>query len=262
MGLLAELKRIIDDESRVIAEKAELERRHGFGYNVPSLPEVVVFPKSREEIVRLLRFANVNGVPVPFGQGSSLEGQVAPLRGGISLDTRLMNRVLEVRPDDFLARVEAGVTHGQLNARLQEHGLFFPVDPGWDASFGGMAATNASGTNAVRYGTMRDCMNLEVVLADGTVMHTGGLAMKSRQGYHLTGLFVGSEGTLGVFTEVVVRLYPLPERVLAARAVFPSVDAASRAAVAVIRSGMQIGRVELVDRRSVEAVNRYKKTPS
>jgi D-lactate dehydrogenase (cytochrome) len=168
---------------------------------------------------------------------------------------------LEVRPDDFLARVEAGVTHGQLNARLQEHGLFFPVDPGWDASFGGMAATNASGTNAVRYGTMRNqVMNLEVVLADGTVMHTGGLAMKSSAGYHLTGLFVGSEGTLGVFTEVVVRLYPLPEKVLAARAVFPSVDAASRAAVAVIRSGMQIGRVELVDRRSVEAVNRYKKT--
>jgi D-lactate dehydrogenase (cytochrome) len=171
VGLLAELKRIIDDESRVLAGKAELERHgRGFGYNVPSLPDVVVFPKSREEIVRLLRFANVNGVPVvPFGQGSSLEGQVAPLRGGMSLDTRLMNRVLEVRPDDFLARVEAGVTHGQLNARLQEHGLFFPVDPGWDASFGGMAATNASGTNAVRYGTMRDqVMNLEVVLADGT----------------------------------------------------------------------------------------------
>ena len=125
MGLLAELKRIIDDESRVIAGKAELERHgRGFGYNVPSLPEVVVFSKSWEEIVRLLRFANVNGVPVvPFGQGSSLEGQVAPLRGGISLDTKLMNRVLEVRPDDFLARVEAGVTHGQLNARLQEHGL-------------------------------------------------------------------------------------------------------------------------------------------
>ena len=263
MGLLAELKRIIDDESRVIAGKAELERHgRGFGYSVPSLPEVVVFPKSREEIVRLLRFANVNGVPVvPFGQGSSLEGQAAPLRGGISLDTRLMNRVLEVRPDDFLARVEVGVTHGQLNARLQEHGLFFPVDPGWDASFGGMAATNASGTNAVRYGTMRhQVMSLEVVLADGTVMHTGGLAMKSSAGYDLTGLFVGSEGTLGVFTEVVVRLYPLPEKVLAARAVFPSVDAASRAAVAVIRSGMQIGRVELVDPRSVEAVNRYKKT--
>ena len=155
MGLLAELKRIIDDESRVIAE-AELEHGRGFGYNVPSLPEVVVFPKSREEIVRPPRFRHVNGVPWCRSDRAAVWRQVAPLRGGISLDTRLMNRVLEVRPDDFLARVEAGVTHGQLNARLQEHGLFFPVDPGWDASFGGMAATNASGTNAVRYGTMRD----------------------------------------------------------------------------------------------------------
>src|ERR671915_1976848 len=263
MDLLAELRNIVPDEDRVYVEGEEVER-HGrvFSYHEPHSPDAVVFPKNRDEVVELLRFANGHGVPVvPYGEGSSLEGNTIPLRGGISLDLSLMNEILEVRPEDFVARVEPGVTHGTLNERLKEHGLFFPVDPGWDASLGGMAATNASGTNAVRYGVMRDqVLGLEVVLADGTMMQPGGMAMKSSAGYDLTSLFVGSEGTLGVFTEVVVRLYPLPERVLAARAVFPSVDAASRAAVAVIRSGMQIGRVELVDRRSVEAGNRDKKT--
>jgi D-lactate dehydrogenase (cytochrome) len=210
----------------------------------------------------LLSFCNEHGVPVvPFGQGSSLEGQTIPKEGGVSLDLARMDAILEVRPDDFLARVQPGLTHESLNARLREHGLFFPVDPGWDASLGGMAATNASGTNAVRYGTMRDqVLGLEVVLADGTVMRTGGLAMKSSAGYNLTALFVGSEGTLGVFTEMVLRLYPIPEHVLAARAVFPSVEAAGRTAVAVIRSGTQVGRCELVDARTVQAVNSYKGT--
>jgi len=172
-----------------------------------------------------------------------------------------MDAVVEVRPDDFVARVQPGVTHERLNAELKEHGLFFPVDPGWDASLGGMAGTNASGTNAVRYGVMRDqVLDLEVVLADGTIMRTGGLAMKSSAGYHLTGLFVGSEGTLGVFTELALRLYPVPEKVIAARAVFPGIEEAGRAAVAMIRSGMQIGRVELVDARTIEAVNAYKGT--
>jgi D-lactate dehydrogenase (cytochrome) len=172
-----------------------------------------------------------------------------------------MNEILEVRPEDFVARVEPGVTHGQLNERLKEHGLFFPVDPGWDASLGGMAATNASGTNAVRYGAMRDqVLGLEVVLVDGTVMRTGGMAMKSSAGYDLTRLFVGSEGTLGVFTEITLRLYPIPESAVAARAVFPGIEAAGQAAVSMIRSGMQIGRVELVDARTVEAVNAYKGT--
>jgi D-lactate dehydrogenase (cytochrome) len=198
---------------------------------------------------------------VPFGQGSSLEGHTIPRHGGISLDTRLMGEILDIRPEDFVARVEPGVTHGKLNARLREYGLFFPVDPGWDASLGGMAATNASGTNAVRYGAMRDqVLGLEIVLADGTVMKTGGMAMKSAAGYNLTGLFVGSEGTLGAFTQITPRLYPIPEYVLAVRAVFPGIEAAGRAAVATIRSGMRIGRVELVDARTVEAVNAYKGT--
>jgi D-lactate dehydrogenase (cytochrome) len=263
VNLLAGLTNIVP-EDQILTEGEELER-HGrafFTYHAPHRPDAVVFPKSRDEVVEILRFANERGIPVvPFGQGSSLEGHTIPKEGGISLDTRLMNEILDVRPEDFVARVEPGVTHGKLNVRLEEHGLFFPVDPGWDASLGGMAATNASGTNAVRYGAMRDqVLGLEVVLADGTVMRTGGMAMKSSAGYNLTGLFVGSEGTLGVFTEIILRLYPTPEYILAARAVFWDIEAAGRAAVAIIRSGMQIGRVELVDARTVEAVNAYKGT--
>src|SRR5215213_2317833 len=263
MDLVSELRDILP-EDRIRADGEEVERHGGgiFTYHDAHPPDAVVFPKDRDEVVNLLRFASERGVPVvPFGQGSSLEWQTIPTRGGISVDFGLMDEILEIRPGDFLARVQPGVTHGTLNGRLEEHGLFFPVDPGWDASLGGMVATNASGTNAVRYGAMRDqVLGLEVVLADGTVMRTGGMAMKSSAGYNLTGLFVGSEGTLGVFTEIVLRLYPIPEHVLAARATFPSIEAAGRASVAMIRSGMQIGRVELVDPRTVEAVNAYKGT--
>jgi D-lactate dehydrogenase (cytochrome) len=263
MDLLAELRNIIPDGDRICVDGEELER-HGrvFSYHAPRPPEAVVFPKSKAEVVEILRFANRLGLPVvPYGEGSSLEGHTIPVYGGISLDMSLMNDILEVRPEDFVARVEPGVTHGQLNEHLKDHGLFFPVDPGWDASLGGMAATNASGTNAVRYGAMRDqVLGLEVVLADGTVMRTGGMAMKSSAGYNLTGLFVGSEGTLGVFTELTLRLYPIPESSVAVRAVFPDIEAAGRAAVSMIRSSIQIGRVELVDARTVEAVNAYKGT--
>jgi D-lactate dehydrogenase (cytochrome) len=263
MDLLSELRSIVpEDRIRTDAEAIERHGRAFFTYLAPHAPDAVVFPKSREEVVEILRFADGRGVPVvPFGEGSSLEGHTIPIRGGISLDLGLMDEILEVRPDDFVARVQPGVTHGELNGHLKEHGLFFPVDPGWDASLGGMAATNASGTNAVRYGAMRDrVLGLEAVLADGTVIRTGGMSMKSSAGYNLTGLFVGSEGTLCVFTELILRLQPIPEQVLAARAVFPSIEAAGRAAVAMIRSGMQIGRLELVDARTVEAVNAYKNT--
>src|ERR687898_5535 len=263
MDLLTELRNIVPDEDRVSIDEEELER-HGrvFSYHAPHSPDAVVFPETRDEVVEILRFSNGRGVPVvPYGEGSSLEGNTIPLRGGISLDFSLMNEILEVRPEDFVVRVEPGVTHGKLNERLEEHGLFFPVDPGWDASLGGMAATNASGTNAVRYGAMRDqVLGLEVVLADGMVMRTGGMAMKSSAGYNLTALFVGSEGTLGVFTEITLRLYPIPEHVLAARSVFPDIERAGRAAVAMIRSGMQVGRCELVDARTIQAVNAYKGT--
>src|ERR671916_2662361 len=264
MALVTELRKILPDEDAVFADGGEVER-HGssvFTYHDPRPPDAVVYPKSSDEVAALLRFCNERGVPVvPFGQGSSLEGQTIPKNGGVSLDLARMDAILEVRPDDFLARVQPGLTHESLNARLEEYGLFFPVDPGWDASLGGMAATNASGTNAVRYGAMRDqVLGLEVVLADGTVMRTGGMAMKSSAGYNLTALFVGSEGTLGVFTEIVLRLYPIPQSAVAARTIFPDVETAGRAAVAMIRSGMQIGRLELVDARTVEAVNAYKGT--
>jgi len=263
MDLISELANVVPRE-RLHTGGEEAERHGGgfFTYHAPSPPDVVVYPESGAEVVEVLRYADERGVPVvPFGQGSSLEGHTIPVRGGISLDLGRMDQILEVRPDDFVARVEPGVTHGKLNAALKERGLHFPVDPGWDASIGGMAGTNASGTNAVRYGAMRDqVLGLEVVLPGGKVMHTGGLAMKSSAGYNLTGLFVGSEGTLGVFAQITLRLYPIPEHVLAARSVFPDVEAAARAAVAVIRSGMQIGRVELVDARTVEAVNAYKGT--
>ena len=263
MDLLAGLAGVLPGD-RIVSDADELERHGGgiFTYHAPRLPDAVVCPESRDEVAQVLRFANERGVPVvPFGEGSSLEAHTIPVHGGISLDLGRMDEIVEVRPDDFVVRVQPGVTHEHLNAKLKEHGLFFPVDPGWDASLGGMAGTNASGTNAVRYGVMRDqVLDLEVVLADGTVMRTGGMAMKSSAGYHLTGLFVGSEGTLGVFTELTLRLYPVPEKVLAARAIFPGIEEAGRAAVAMIRSGMQVGRVELVDARTIEAVNAYKGT--
>ena len=263
MDLLEDLRSILP-ENRIVAEGEEIDRHGGgiFTYHASRAPDAVVYPRSRDEVVEVLRFANEHRVPVvPFGEGSSLEAHTIPISGGISLDLSGMDEIVEVRPDDFLARVQPGVTHEQLNAMLKEQGLLFPVDPGWNAAIGGMAGTNASGTNAVRYGVMRDqVLDLEVVMAGGTVMRTGGMAMKSSAGYHLTGLFVGSEGTLGVFTEITLRLYPIPERILAGRAVFPDIESAGRAAIAMIRTGMPIGRVELVDARTVEAVNAYKGT--
>jgi D-lactate dehydrogenase (cytochrome) len=263
MDLLAGLGTILP-EDRVVSGGDDLERHGGgvFTYHAPVHPDAVVYPESRDEIVGVLRFANEHLIPiVPFGKGSSLEAHTLPVHGGISLDLGRMDRILEVRPDEFIARVHPGLTHGALNAALAEHGLLFPVDPGWDASLGGMAGTNASGTNAVKYGVMRDqVLGAEAVLADGTVMRTGGMAMKSSAGYDLTGLFVGSEGTLGVLTELILRLYPLPGWTVAARAVFPDIEAAGRAAVAMIRTGMRIGRVELVDARTIDAVNTYKGT--
>ena len=264
MDLAVELEAFIPEKDRIATGGEELKRHAGgfFTYHAPHAPDAVVFPKDREEVVELLRFADERGVPVvPFGAGSSLEGHTIPLQGGISLDFRLMDEILELRPDDFIVRVQPGVTREQLNAALREHGLFFPVDPGWDASLGGMTATNASGTNAVRHGAMRDrVLGLEVVLAGGRVMRTGGLSMKSSADYNLTALFVGSEGTLGVFTEITLKLEAVPERILAARVTFPDIERAGRAAVEMVRSGMQIGRVELVDARTIEAVNTYKGT--
>lgn len=263
MELAQQLKQLLQDDERV-STSTSLREQHGrdLTYHAPRLPDVVVFPKSTEEVSRVLAFANENKIPVvPFGAGSSLEGHVIPVMGGISLDMTLMDQVIELRPEDFVARVQPGLRRQELNRRLKKYGLFFPVDPGADATIGGMAATNASGTNAVRYGVMKDrVLGLEVVLADGRVVRTGSMAVKSSAGYQLTNLFVGSEGTLGVITEVTLKLAGLPEATVAARAVFNSVDEAGQAAVDMIHSGLMIGRVELVDALTIRAVNRSKET--
>lgn len=228
-------------------------------YHPPHLPDVVVFPESRDEVIQVMKFADRHQIPVtPFGVGSSLEGHVIPSKGGISLDLQQMNRILEIRPEDFQVRVQPGVTRTQLNQQLKKYGLFYPVDPGADATIGGMVATNASGTTSVRYGVTRDqVLELEVVLADGRVLQTGSGAAKSSSGYHLPGLFVGSEGTLGVFTEIRLKVCGIPESILSARAVFPGIRPAVRAAQSILSAGIPVARLELVDSRAIQQVNHY-----
>jgi D-lactate dehydrogenase (cytochrome) len=227
-------------------------------FEVPP-PDAVVFCESNADVADAVRLAGGHGVAViPFGVGSSLEGHLLAVQGGISLDLSRMNRILAVNAEDLTVTVQAGVTRQQLNREIKDTGLFFPIDPGADASLGGMAATRASGTNAVRYGTMREnVLGLTVVTASGDVVRTGTRAKKSSAGYDLTRLFVGSEGTLGVMTEVTLRLYPLPEAVSAAVCHFPTVDAAVRATIEVIQMGVPIARCELLDANAVRAVNRH-----
>jgi D-lactate dehydrogenase (cytochrome) len=255
--LLLEMKKRTSEKRATQNETILRQHSSDESYHSPVLPDVVVYPSSTEEISSIMSFANENKIPVvPFGAGSSLEGHCIPVKGGISLNFQEMNQILEVRPDDFLVKVQPGVSRTQLNLALKKYGLFFPVDPGADATIGGMAATNASGTTSVKYGIMRDQVrNLKVVLADGQVIQTGSLAAKSSAGYHLTSMFVGSEGTLGVFTEITLKVYGIPEAVLAARCTFPSVQSAVEAASGVLGSGTGIARIELVDERSIVQVN-------
>ncbi|MDH2237096.1 FAD-binding protein [Pigmentiphaga sp. GD03639] len=224
-------------------------------------PDAVVFAESTEDVVAAVQACAAHGVPlIAYGSGSSLEGHVLAIEGGITLDVSRMNRVLSVNPDDLTVTVQAGVTRKQLNNEIRDTGLFFPIDPGADASLGGMAATRASGTNAVRYGTMRDnIVSLTVVTAQGKVIRTARRAKKSSAGYDLTRLFIGSEGTLGIITEVTVRLYPQPEAVSAAVCNFPSVDAAVAAVIQTIQMGIPVARVELLDTATVRALNLYSK---
>ncbi|WP_026576640.1 FAD-binding oxidoreductase [Bacillus sp. UNC438CL73TsuS30] len=262
MVLLDELRKILPEEQVTVNSTVLEQHSKDESYHTPHLPDVVVYPKNKEEVSAVLKFANDHEIPVtPFGFGSSLEGHVIPYQGGISLDFQLMNQVLEVRPNDFLVRVQPGVTRTQLNKELKKYGLFFPVDPGADATVGGMAATNASGTTSVRYGVMRDQVrDLEVVLADGRIIHTGSMTAKSSSGYHITGLFVGSEGTLGAFTELTLRVYGIPEVISAARAVFPSVEEAVATVTDILSAGIQMARIELVDARSIKQVNLHNQT--
>lgn len=262
MDLLSELRKLLDEDQVTINPTVLEQHSKDESYHAPHLPDVVVFAKDKTDVSKVMKFANEHEIPVvPFGLGTSLEGHVIPYQGGISIDFQLMNQIVEVRANDLLVRVQPGVTRSQLNKELSKYGLFFSVDPGADATLGGMASTNASGTTAVRYGVMRDQVrDLEVVLADGTIIRTGGLSAKSSAAYNLTGLFVGSEGTLGLFTELTLRVYGIPEATMAARAVFPSVKNAVDAAVSIISTGIPVARIELVDALSVKQVNLHSKT--
>ncbi len=224
-------------------------------------PEAVVYCESTEDVAAVVALADAHAVPViPFGVGSSLEGHLLAVQGGVSIDLSRMNKIIAVQPEDLTVTVQAGVTRKQLNDEIRHAGLFFPIDPGADASLGGMSATRASGTNAVRYGTMREnVLGLTVVTASGGVIHTGTRARKSSAGYDLTRLMVGSEGTLGVMTEITLRLYPLPEAISAATCTFPSIDAAVRTTIQIIQMGIPIARCELLDTHAVRAVNRHSK---
>lgn len=243
------------------ADGEAIRAQHGRdeAHHTPRLPDAVAFPETVEEVRRIVTLCAGTGTPItPFAVGSSLEGQVVPQRGGISLDMTRMNRILAVNEADLDAIVQPGVTRTALNAHLRDTGLFFSVDPGADASMGGMAATRASGTNAVRYGTMRETvMALQVVLADGRVIRTGSRARKSAAGYDLTKLFVGSEGTLGVITELTVRLWGQPETVVAAVCPFPDIRAAVDATILTIQAGLPLARIELLDEVQIRGFNAY-----
>ncbi len=256
--VIATLKKAFGDR---LSTTAAVRETHGKDqtWNPGATPDAVVFVQSTAEVQQAVQACHQHRVPViAYGAGTSLEGHFSAPFGGISIDLSGMNRVLEVNAGDLDARVEAGVTRKQLNADLRDQGLFFPVDPGADATIGGMAATRASGTNAVRYGTMREnVMGLTAVMADGSVIRTGGRARKSSAGYDLTRLLVGSEGTLGIITEVTLRLYGIPESIIAGVCPFPSVEACCNVTMAAIQMGLPVARIELVDAEHIKAFNAY-----
>ena len=257
-GLVAELKALLGDRSTT--SPTELEHHsHGESWHTPGAPDAVVFPLSTEEVSAVVSAAARFGAPVvPFGAGSSLEGHVNAVAGGVSVDLSRMNRVLQINVEDLDVIVQAGVTHRQLNKALANTGVHFFVDPGADATIGGMAAAGASGTTTVRYGTMRETVRgLTVVLADGRIIKTGGRARKSSAGYDLTRLFVGSEGTLGVITEVILRVHGLPDAVSAAVCAFESMEGAVQTVITTIQLGIPVARIELLDEVMMDAVNRY-----
>ncbi|WP_439530704.1 FAD-binding oxidoreductase [Pannonibacter sp.] len=243
------------------ARSSAIREQHGHTTSwLPNqAPDIVVFAESTDEVAEIVRICAEHRVPViPFGTGSSLEGHVNAPGGGVSVDVSRMNKVLAVHAEDLDCVVQPGVTRSQLNAYLRDTGLFFPIDPGADASLGGMASTRASGTNAVRYGTMKDVvLGLTVVTAEGKIIHTGGRARKSSAGYDLTRLFVGSEGTLGIITELTLRLFGQPEAISGGVCPFPDVESACNAVIMTIQSGIPVARIELLDALQVKACNAY-----
>jgi D-lactate dehydrogenase (cytochrome) len=255
---VAELGDLLGDRLSTSPSERDLHGRDESSFP-PAPPDAVAFPRATEEVAAIVQLCGRYGVPlIPFGAGSSVEGNVIPTRGGLSVDTRLMDAIVRLSVEDLDVTVQAGVRRLALEERLGREGLFFSVDPGADASIGGMAATGASGTNTVRYGTMREnVLGLEVVLADGSVIHTGTRARKSSAGYDLTHLFVGSEGTLGIITELTLRARAIPEAVSAAVCSLPSVEAAVETAIATVQSGVPIARCELLDATMIRAVNEH-----
>ncbi len=260
-AFLAQLKARFGAQCSTALAVREQHGRDESAFTTVPPPSAVVFAESTQDVADAVQLCAQHRVPViPFGVGSSLEGHLLAVQGGISLDVSRMNQVLSINAEDLTVTVQPGVTRKQLNDAVKSHGLFFPIDPGADASIGGMAATRASGTNAVRYGTMREnVLALQVVTAQGNVIRTGSRAKKSSAGYDLTRLLVGSEGTLGIMTEITVKLYPLPEAISAAICSFPSIEAAVRTTIAIIQMGVPIARCELLDAGTVKMVNAYAK---
>ncbi len=260
-SVLAELKALLGER---VSTSAAVREHHGKdeSYFPYAPPDAVVYARTTEEVRDIINICRRHRVPmIPYGVGTSLEGHILAVQGGVTIDLSQMNQVLAVHDEDLDAVVQAGVTRKQLNEHIKHTGLFFPIDPGADATIGGMAATRASGTNAVRYGTMREnVLAMKVVLADGRIIQTSSRAKKSAAGYDLTRLFIGSEGTLGIITEVTVKLYAVQEAMSAAVCAFGSVDGCTRTVIQTIQAGIPIARSEILCEKTMDAINKYKKT--